>query len=141
MAQRIHTLLITGLTLMALLLSSVSASAPLMSLKMLSMQSMNTMSHDTSSEKEVTGCSGSMMHTADGAMVHSSSPTVMDSCHSGSGMDHDVCCSDVCSTQYAMNFTDVTYLIAHVVRFVEYHELSYFIPSSRLSSLYRPPIA
>lgn len=145
MAQRIHTLLITGLTLLALLSSSVSASVPLMSLKMLSMQSMNSMSHEPSTAETMVSCSG-MMKVNDHSMSHSSNTVasntiVMENCHDDSAMDHDVCCSDVCSTQYAMSFDDVTDLIVHATHLLGFHEVIYSIPNSRLSSLYRPPIA
>lgn len=145
MAQRLHTLLITGLTLLALLSSSVSASVPLMSLKMLSMQSMNSMSHESSAAETMVSCPG-MMKVNDHSMSRSSSAVasntiVMENCHDDSSMEHDTCCLDACSTHCAISFHNGLHFITYDIRLMEYYEVSYFIPNSHLSSLYRPPIA
>lgn len=126
MRQEMHTFWVTILTLVAIMLSSVANSAPLMPLQMLADNQM-TMSEDSSGSH----CASS----------HESTVSEQQECCEGEGMisEHQ-CCYSSCFTNYSV-VTSPIYELSQTSILVLISKDPISRVSSITSALFRPPIA
>jgi hypothetical protein len=127
MRQRLHTIWVTTLTLIALLLSSAVTSAPLMPLQMLANSQMTMTINDSSS----THCMPSQEDIVN---------KIQECCDSESMvMDHQ-CCASTCVASYtALPGSSHTYTQSSSLVLIP--EIIVRQANSVTSSLFRPPIA
>ncbi|PSU93809.1 hypothetical protein [Photobacterium kishitanii] len=127
--KRLRTIWITSFTLIALLLSSVAASAPLMSVKMLGMN--NTM---TTMSSTMDCCDDESMTSHQ----HHQAPKSTTHCDKMGGIDK--CCSVACFTGVAFLPSPFSRIFQQSTRTLITIEKTHHL-NTTTPTLYRPPIA
>lgn len=129
MRNKLHTIWVTAITLIALLLSSVPANASL------NMPAISTMTEELAIEPN-----SDSQHVDCSSMVQESEATNSDCQHNDhSGISDHQCCPANCTTGYTLT-SDIITTYLQPVRLISFLPDSVTYTASVPQTLYRPPI-